>query len=131
MSQGGATILWVHQHWNRLIDQEMLLENNYYKVLEATDGPEKLRLFLSQPVDVVILDYQLSGMNGDVVAAEMKLLKPHVPITLLSADGPLTKRKLKSVVSAIKFPAAEVLLSTLRGVPDGWSRPFFCRWLDQ
>ena len=109
----------------------MLLEQNGYRVLEATDGSEGLRLFLSRPVDAVILDYQMPGMNGDVVASEMKLLKPDVPIMLLSAYGPLPKNKVKAVDCILsKSQSPRVLVSTLHDLLNGWSKPFFYRWLD-
>ena len=132
MTRAKATILCVDDHWNGLIGRKMLLEQNGYRVLEATDGSEGLRLFLSRPVDAVILDYQMPGMNGDVVAAEMKLLKPDVPIMLLSAYGPLPKNKVKAVDSILsKSQSPRVLLSTLHDLLNGWSKPFFYRWLDQ
>ena len=60
-------------------------------------GIEGLKLFLSHSVDAVVLDYQMPGMNGDVVAAKMKRAKSYVPIMLLSAYGPLPKSKLETV----------------------------------
>jgi CheY-like chemotaxis protein len=127
-----ATILCIDDHVNGLIGRKMLLEQNGYKVLEATDGSEGLRLFLSHPVDAVILDYQMPGMNGDVVASEMKLLKSHVPILLLSAYGPLPKSKLEAVDTFLsKSQPPKMLLSTLHELLDSWSKPFFYRWLDQ
>ena len=91
-----ATILCIDDHWNGLIGRKMLLEENGYKVLEATCGVEGLKLFLSHPVDAVVLDYQMPGMNGDVVAARMKRLRSQVPIMLLSAQEPLPKNTLRS-----------------------------------
>ena len=130
MARAKATILCIDDHWNGLIGRKLLLEQNGYKVLEATDGSEGLRLFLSQPVDAVILDYQMPGMNGDVVASEMKLLKSQVPIMLLSAYGPLPQRKLRSVDSFLsKSQPPSVLLSALHDLLDGWSKPLFYRWL--
>ena len=132
MARAKATILCVDDHWNGLIARKMLLEKNGYKVLEATDGSEGLRLFLSHPVDAVILDYQMPGTSGDVVAAHMKSFKPQVPIVLLSAFGPLPTNKLKSVDSFLsKSQPPRVLLSTLHELLNGWSKPFFHRWLDQ
>ena len=49
-----ATILCIDDHWNGLIGRKMLLEENGYKVLEATCGVEGLKLFLSHPVDAVV-----------------------------------------------------------------------------
>ena len=57
MSRLKATILCIDDHWNGLIGRKILLENNGYKVLEATGGDEGMKLFLSHPVDAVVLDY--------------------------------------------------------------------------
>jgi CheY-like chemotaxis protein len=82
-------------------------------------------------VDAVVLDYQMPGMNGDVVAAKMKRVKSHVPIMLLSAYGPLPKRKLKAVDTFLsKSQPPKILLSTLQGLLDDEAKPFFSRWLD-
>lgn len=132
MSRPKATILCVDDHWNGLISRKIFLEKNGYTVLEATDGSEGLRLFLSHQVDAVILDYQMPGMSGAVVATEMKQLKSNVPIMMLSSYGPLPKSKLKSVdVLLSKSQPPRFLLSTLKGLLDGWSKPFFYRWLHQ
>jgi CheY-like chemotaxis protein len=131
MSRLKATILCIDDHWNGLIARKMMLENNGYKVLEATGGDEGLKLFLSHSVDAVVLDYQMPGMNGDVVAAKMKRVKSHVPIMLLSAYGPLPKRKLKAVDTFLsKSQPPKILLSTLQGLLDNEAKPFFSRWFD-
>jgi CheY-like chemotaxis protein len=131
MSRAKATILCVDDHWNGLIGRKMLLEENGYKVLHAIDGLGGISLFAALPVDAVILDYQMPGINGSVIAAEMKRLKPNVPILLLSAYGPLPERKLKFVdrfLSKSQPPA--ILLSTLKELLESRAKPFFYRWLD-
>jgi len=126
-----ATILCIDDHLNGLIGRKMLLENDGYTVLEATGGDEGLKLFLSHSVDAVVLDYQMPGMNGDVVAAKMKRVKSHVPIMLLSGYGPLPKRKLKAVDTFLsKSQPPKILLSTLQSLLDNKPKPFFSRWLD-
>jgi CheY-like chemotaxis protein len=131
MSRAKATILCIDDHWNGLIGRKMLLEKNGYKVLEASGGDEGLKLFLSRNVDAVVLDYQLPGMNGDVVADKMKSINSHVPIMMLSAYGPLPKKKLRSVDSFLtKSQPPNILLSTLQGLLDD-HKPFFSRWLYQ
>src|SRR5437660_198276 len=97
MARLRKTILCIDDHWNGLIARKMFLESNGYQVLEATSGDEGLRLFRAHTVDAVVIDYQMPGMNGDVVAARMKRLKANVPILLLSAYGPLPEKKLRSV----------------------------------
>ncbi len=66
------TILCIDDHWNGLIGRKMFLENNGYEVLQASGGDEGLKLFQSHAVDAVVLDYQMPGMKGDVVAKKMK-----------------------------------------------------------
>ena len=85
VSRAKARILCIDDHWNGLIGRKMLLEQSGYEVLEASGGDEGLKLFRSHAVDAVVVDYQMPGMNGDVVAAKMKRINSHVPIMLLSA----------------------------------------------
>jgi CheY-like chemotaxis protein len=109
----------------------MLLEQSGYEVLEASGGDEGLKLFRSHAVDAVVLDYQMPGMTGDVVAAKMKSINAHVPIMLLSAYGPLPKNKLTAVDSFVtKSQPENILLSSLQDLLSARHKPFFSRWLD-
>jgi CheY-like chemotaxis protein len=126
-----ATILCIDDHRNGLIGRKMLLEQSGYEVLEATGGDDGLKLFRSRPVDAVVLDYQMPGMNGDVVASKMKRINSNVPIMLLSAYGPLPQNKLASVDTFLsKSQPPDVLLSRLQSLLDDQPKPFFSRWLD-
>jgi CheY-like chemotaxis protein len=126
-----TTILCVDDHWNGLISRKMLLESNGYNVLEATGGEEGLRLLLSHPVDAVVLDYQMPGMNGDVVAAKMKRAKSHIPIMLLSSFGPLPKSKLEAVdIFLPKSEPPKIFLSKLQHLLNRRPKPFFSLWFD-
>ena len=78
-------ILCVDDEPTGLLIRKMLLERQGYQVLTASGGREGLEIFAANPVQAVVLDYAMPGMNGDQVAAEMKRLKPAVKILLLSA----------------------------------------------
>jgi CheY-like chemotaxis protein len=65
--------------------RKAVLEQAGYRVLTALDGSAGLGLFFGQPVDGVILDYFMPGMDGGQVAEEMRRHRPEVPILLLSA----------------------------------------------
>ena len=54
-------------------------------MLTALDGCVGLAIFESEPIEAVVLDYSMPGMDGGEVAGRMRELKPHVPIMLLSA----------------------------------------------
>ena len=82
-------------------------------------------------MDAVVVDYQMPGMNGDVVAAKMKRINARVPIMMRSAYGPLPKNKLSSVGSfVVKSQAPTIMLSTLQNLLNHRHKAFFYRWLD-
>lgn len=87
-------ILCVDDEWGGLECRKILLEESGYKVLASTSGVEALRLFASHPIDLVLLDYRMPEMRGDVVAECMKHSQPQVPIILLSADDELPENAL-------------------------------------
>src|SRR5260370_6958945 len=130
MSRAKARILCIDDHWNGLMGRKLLLENSGYEVLEASGGDEGLKLFRSHAVDAVVVDYQMPGLNGDVVAAKMKRINARVPIILLSAYGPLPKSKLSSVDSFVsKSHPPTIMLSTLQNLLNHCHTPFFSHCL--
>jgi CheY-like chemotaxis protein len=90
-------ILCVDDESTGLMVRKILLEHQGYKVITALSGPEGLLLLMDHPVQAVVLDYSMPGMNGDEVAAAMKRLKPEVKILLLSAYVDLPEEALKFV----------------------------------
>lgn len=127
-----ATILCIDDDWSGLIGRTLLLENRGYRVLHATTPEEGLRLFSSHAIDAVILDYQMPGTDGALVAAHFKSVKAHVPILLMSAYGPLPEKKLRFVDRFVaKSQAPAVFLSSLNTLLARREKPFFYRWLDQ
>jgi CheY-like chemotaxis protein len=65
--------------------RKLLLASAGYVVLTAASGEEGLEAFRQNPVDLVIADHFLSDKSGAEIAAEMKGMKPHVPILIVSA----------------------------------------------
>jgi two-component system, OmpR family, response regulator RegX3 len=52
----------------------------------ATDGPSALRMALTQPVDLILLDIMLPGLNGLDVCRQVRAVSD-VPIIIVSAKG--------------------------------------------
>ena len=131
MTPPKATILCIDNHQRGLLGRKILLENSGYDVLEATRGDEGFNLFLSHPVDAVVLDYQIPGMNGAEVAARMKSVNRDVPIMLLSACCPLQKNRLRSVDSFLsKSQPPTTFLSALTEMLGNRPRAFLGSWLN-
>ena len=66
--------------------RQMLLEYEGYEVHSAVDGEKALELFAANPIDLVLLDYFMPGIDGGKVALEMKRLRPEIPIIMVSAS---------------------------------------------
>ena len=65
----------------------LVLSSAGYEVLTAADGVGALELFRLIRVDLVIMDYWLPGLNGVQIVAEMKRLKPVIPVILFSGEA--------------------------------------------
>ena len=61
-----------------------VLERNGYRVLIASTAAEGLRVFSEQRVDLVMSDDFLRDKGGTAVVAELKRLKPRVPVMIFS-----------------------------------------------
>lgn len=88
-----STLLCIHRDPAQLT----LLRQNGYELVTATTGADGLRLFMSQPVDAIVLEYHLGLLDGAVVAAEIKKVKPQLPIVMLADDLELPEGALKSI----------------------------------
>jgi len=78
------TILCIDDEPNLLLTRKLLLESKGYQVIEAGTGEEGLRLFQSNRIDLVVVDYWMAGMNGLAVSREIKRINSTVPIIVLS-----------------------------------------------
>lgn len=84
-AKGAKLILSVDDKSAILVSREQVLRSEGYDVLSAPDGAEALKIFATHPVDLVLLDYSMPGMDGGRVAQNMKGQKPLVPIIMVSA----------------------------------------------
>jgi CheY-like chemotaxis protein len=62
----------------------MMLEREGYEVFVAASGEDGLSLLERQPIDAIVLDYQMPTMNGADVAKLIRESRPDLPIVLLS-----------------------------------------------
>jgi CheY-like chemotaxis protein len=130
MGKPKAIILCIDDDSAGLEARKELLEISGYEVLTAQGGQEGLGLFVSHPIDVVILDYQMPGMNGDRVASQMRRVKPGVPILMLSAYSELPPNELSCVDAFLdKGEPWPTVVSTLDRLLN-LRFPFFVRWLE-
>ena len=78
------TILCIDDEMTSLWVRSLVLQMAGYRVLSATTAEEGLAMFRAESVALVITDNLLAGTTGGAAAREMKSLKPHIPIIMLS-----------------------------------------------
>jgi DNA-binding NtrC family response regulator len=94
-----------------------LLQENGYELVTAADPSEGLRLLMSRPVDAIVLEYDLGLMDGEVVASEIKKVKPGLPIVMVADDLNLPDGALKSVDALVtRCDGAHFLWATVHFV---------------
>lgn len=101
------TLLCIDDEENGLRMRKWLFEAEGFQVLTALDGPRGIELFQKHPVDIVILDYSMPGMDGIAVAKTLKKLRPAVPIIMLSAYAVPAKasESLDAIITKGESPA--------------------------
>jgi CheY-like chemotaxis protein len=77
--------------------QLMVLRKEGFSLIGATHGSQGLRLLVSNPVDAVIVEYNLGLLNGAAVADEIKKVRPRLPIVMFAESLELPEGALKSV----------------------------------
>ena len=97
------------EHYMRKVVRTMLLSIGVREVHEAPDGQAGLELIRRVEPDVVILDWQMPGLDGPafvrIVRSPATFPYPSVPIIMLTGHGERSR-----VVEAVKIGVNEFLL---------------------
>lgn len=98
--------------------RKVLLDTAGYSVITAASGPEALEILAKgTDVDLVLLDYLMPGMNGDVLAENLRQRYPNLRLIAVSAVGQLPASLLNAVDSHVqKGQDPEILLSVISAV---------------
>jgi CheY-like chemotaxis protein len=80
------------------VGQEMLYNLDYDAVIH-TDSAEALEIFRAAPqrFNLVITDYDMPHMTGDILAHELRGLQPDVPIILCTGSSIMTSEKARTL----------------------------------
>jgi DNA-binding response OmpR family regulator len=98
-------VLCVENHIEYLDALTYMLEQAGYEVVAARTGSQGLSIFAKQPIQGVLLEYDLPDATGTAVRAEMKRIKPEIPVLLFAGIGSQTPFLLRFFDSYIRNTA--------------------------
>ena len=81
-----ATVLCIDDDAGVLGMYRALLERRGFKVLTASDGPTGIATSRKHSVDVIVLDLNMTGMDGNGVAAILAKEQPTVPVVICTGS---------------------------------------------
>ena len=58
-----------------------------YSVTESRDGSDAVQLALEMPIDLVLLDVMLPGVDGFAILKQLRQAKPTLPVIMVTARG--------------------------------------------
>ncbi len=96
-----------------VIDDEMrflettakLLRRRGFETLTASSGLRALDIVATEPVDVVILDVKMPGIDGIEVLKRIKLTRPAAEVIMLTGHV-----SLESAVDGLKYGACDYVM---------------------
>jgi CheY-like chemotaxis protein len=81
----------------RTLVSDFLRENLGLEPAAAESGEEALRLIRSEPVEAVILDIYMPGLDGLAVVREIRRTHPDLPVLIMTSSG-----SLEDAITALK-----------------------------
>jgi CheY-like chemotaxis protein len=113
-------VLCIDDNKDVLASLASVLQNSGYGTLIAESGSEGLRLLRSTSVDVVVLDYEMPEMKGDLVAEMIRRHKPNVPIVLFTRIPDHVSDRVRQNINMVVYKADfSGLLGALKQLVQG------------
>jgi len=80
------SILWIDDEIDLLRAHSLYLEERGYSITPVTNGPDALELVRRQRFDLALVDEIMPAMSGLEVIAELKRLKPNLPVVMVTKN---------------------------------------------
>jgi DNA-binding NtrC family response regulator len=98
-----------------IVDDDRLLQNSLrtilsekYDPLIAGSGEDAVRLLTEKPVDLVLLDIRLPGMDGIETLQRIKAIRPDLLVIMMTAF-----EDIKTVITSMKMGGYDYLVKPL------------------
>ena len=100
-----ATVLVIDDDNSLRVAIEKILRREGHRVLAAASGADGLALLAAEPVDVMLTDLKMDGLDGLEVLAQTRQAAPLTQVVLITAHG-----TVEDAVDAMKQGAYDFLL---------------------
>jgi len=100
-----SSILLIEDDENIASSLQLVLANEGYQVHVSRRGDEGLARAQQQPVDLVVTDLKLPGLNGIELIRQLHAAQPRLPLILMTAHG-----TSETAIEATKFGAYDYLV---------------------
>ena len=119
-----ATILCIDDDPRILELHNAVLGGSGYTVLTALDGLTGIALTRNHSVDAIVLDFNMVGMDGSVLAQVLMKEQPNVPVVIWSGCLDDIPECLKWYADAVldKTDGPDALMSAIESLVDGGIR---------
>ena len=109
-----AVVLCIEDNKAQREMRKEILETGGFLVVCASTGAEAIEIVRETPVSLVLSDHMLSGTSGADLAAEIKQIKPDVPVVLYSGRPPESMENIDCFMN--KGESVLTFLSMMRDV---------------
>ena len=104
----------------RAMAAELLAARGFERVEDAVDGEQALAAVAGECPEGILLDINLPGRDGFMVAASLAASCPGVRIVLTSADADqVSAEALKACAATAFVPKQQLAVADLRGLLSG------------
>jgi CheY-like chemotaxis protein len=120
-----ATILCIDDDPSALELHKAVLCSKGYTVLSASDGPTGIALTRTHSIDLVVLDFNMAGMDGNEVTQVLMKEQPNLPVVIRTGyfDGIPECLKWFADALLLKGDSPDTLLSTVARLVAGKKAP--------
>ncbi len=84
MSVDVKRVLWVDDEVDLLESHRIILESKGFKITPVASGEDALVEVTKGTFDLILLDEMMPGMDGLTTLEELKKIKPHIPVVMVT-----------------------------------------------
>ena len=86
LEKNRASILWIDDEIELLKPHIFYLKEKGYNVFTNTNGIDAIKSIHKRNFDLILLDQVMPGIDGLNLLKEIKTLKPHIPVIMITKN---------------------------------------------